>query len=147
MKTKMADVKLVKVLTENVLAMEFYPRPLAGEKLVKTDETCIEQIEIDLALMPENVKHLAMLHGFSQKFGDNLALTKDIKETFTVEEASEKTKDLERQLMAGDWNATGRSKAEIIKIDKAGVNSKLDAMTEDEKAAAVALMKSLGIKF
>ena len=109
MKTKMTDIKLSAIYSGNVFQLEFYPKPLDGEKLTKTDENCLEQIEIDIDTMPENVKHAAMLHGFKQKFCDNLAMTKELKQGTTVEAASEMTKDLEQQLLAGNWNAVGKS--------------------------------------
>jgi hypothetical protein len=117
MGTKLTYTKLDKSFTGDTLTLSFFAKADDGEKTDKT-KPALTTVSIDLSTMPEAVKHQAMLHGFSQKFGDNLAIGKDDKDTFTIKMAVEKTDNLKDQMMNGDWNAKGKTKAESMSVDK-----------------------------
>jgi len=113
---KLATTKLDKDITGGKLTLAFFKKALDGEKTDKS-VPCLQSITLNLDALPDDVKKSAMYHGFSQKFGDNLALTKEDKETVTIKQAIERTQSLYDQLLKGDWNAKGKTKAESMTVD------------------------------
>jgi len=93
----------------------------------------------------EEVLTQAMLHGLSQKFGDELALSADDKEVYTVTDARGWLSDMTERLKLGKWNAGKRSgNGKVEKMDEAKLaTAELPEGVSLEQA--MALLKQLGM--
>jgi len=93
----------------------------------------------------EEVLTQAMLHGLSQKFGDELAMSAEDKEVYSVTDAKGWLEDMSSRLKLGKWNAGKRSgNGKVDKVDEAKLASAElpEGVSLDQ---AMALLKSMGL--
>ena len=93
----------------------------------------------------DEVRTQALLHGLSQKFGDELACTAEEKDAYSVEEAKSWLSDLDSRLKAGKWNAgkrSGNGKVERVDAEKLSNVALPEGISQDQ---AMALLKQLGL--
>jgi hypothetical protein len=150
---KMDGVKLNCSFTGEVFNVKFCEK--FDKSDVKQETVILKEVSFNCTELPANIyiSCASSQHGIKQKMADSLALTGELKKTTSINDCIKILTDLWAQLKgteteAGSWTATTRANsANTLKIDKAGVNSKLAAMPEAERLAAIAKMKELGINF
>lgn len=148
--TKMSDVKLDVAYAGNFFTMTFRQSALKGEKFDREKSEIYATKSYDVNELPAALflDCPAARHGLKQKMGDNLAMRKEDKETTAISAAISATDDLWKQLVNGDWNAVGKANnPNVIKVDTQVAKAGLAAMSDEDQAKAIELMKSLGIKF
>jgi hypothetical protein len=147
MKMKLSEIKIGK--TVDVAAKTVTISFLPVLKRVKGEKTevgkAVGSFVVGASDFTEDVLTQAMLHGLSQKFGDELAMSPEEKEVYTVEDAISWFNDMASRLKLGKWNAGKRSgNGKVEKVDSA----KLEATELPEGVSldqALALLKSMGL--
>lgn len=116
MNTKMNTVKIVTKISGDLLTIT-YRQSVPGEKFDATKHDTYGSQTFNIAELSETIKHDAILHGLKQKLVDNLAFTKEDKAKKTVQDATDMTAALWKQLTDGHWNAPSRNpKAPTIQL-------------------------------
>lgn len=144
---KLSQVKISKTVnveakTVTIDFVEVLSR-VKGEKaeMGKTIESFVVRAE-DFS---DEVRTQAMLHGLSQKFGDELACGAEEKDAYTVEEAKGWLDDMSSRLIANKWNAgkrSGNGKVERVDATKLAATELPEGISQDQ---AMALLKQLGL--
>jgi hypothetical protein len=144
---KLSNVKISK--TVNVEAQTItidFVEVLSKVKGEKTETgRIIETFTISADDFSDAIQTQALLHGLSQKFGDELACTTEEKDVTTVSEAVTWLADLNSRLVVGKWNAgkrSGNGKVERVDAVKLGGVELPEGVTQEQ---AMALLKQLGL--
>ena len=144
---KLSQVKISKTVNveEKTVTINFV-EVLARVKGEKTEVGgIVETFVVKADNFPEDVRTQAMLHGLSQKFGDELACGAEEKEVYSVAEAKGWLGDMTERLNLGRWNAgkrSGNGKVERVDAEKLGNVALPEGISQDQ---AMALLKQLGL--
>lgn len=144
---KLSSVKISK--TVDVVAKTVTINFVEVLSKVKGEKTemgkTIESFVVRADEFSDEVRTQAMLHGLSQKFGDELACTAEEKEVYSVAEAKGWLSDLDSRLVAGKWNAgkrSGNGKVERVDATRLGAVALPEGISQEQ---AMALLKQLGL--
>ena len=144
---KLSQVKISKTVNaeEKTVTINFV-EVLSRVKGEKTEVgRTIESFVVRAEDFSDEVKTQAMLHGLSQKFGDELACGSDEKEVYSVVEAKGWLEDMAERLIANKWNAgkrSGNGKVERVDATKLGNVALPEGISQEQ---AMALLKQLGL--
>ena len=144
---KLSQVKISKTVNveEKTVTINFV-EVLARVKGEKTEVgSTIESFVVRADEFSDEVRTQAMLHGLSQKFGDELACGSEEKEVYSVAEAKGWLEDMSERLIANKWNAgkrSGNGKVERVDAAKLGNVALPEGISQDQ---AMALLKQLGL--
>ena len=144
---KLSQVKISKTVNveEKTVTINFV-EVLARVKGEKTEVgSTIESFVVRADEFSDEVRTQAMLHGLSQKFGDELACGSEEKEVYSVAEAKGWLEDMASRLIANKWNAgkrSGNGKVERVDAAKLGNVALPEGISQDQ---AMALLKQLGL--
>lgn len=117
---KMTQVKLDAGYTDNgAFYMTFRQGVEKGVKFERDKSEVYDTIVFDINELPETIYREcpAARHGLKQKMGDNLAMTKELKEATTITMAITACNELWEQLKLGNWNSVAKgAKAPSVKL-------------------------------
>lgn len=144
---KLSQVKISKTVNVEAKTVTIdFVEVLSRVKGEKTETgKVIETFVVKAEEFSDEVRTQAMLHGLSQKFGDELACGSEEKEAYTVVEAKGWLVDMTSRLVANKWNAgkrSGNGKVERVDAEKLGNVSLPEGISQDQ---AMMLLKSLGL--
>ena len=144
---KLSQVKISKTVNVEAKTVTIdFVEVLSRVKGEKTETgSVIETFVVKAEEFSDEVKTQAMLHGLSQKFGDELACGTEEKETYSVAEAKGWLVDMTSRLVANKWNAgkrSGNGKVERVDATKLGSVELPEGISQDQ---AMALLKQLGL--
>ena len=117
-------------------------RGVLWDAVAKEEVSCDWSLTVNTKELPaESLSGLA-LYG--------LRMVNDIvnsdKSLTTNEEKLAKAQEIVQQLLDGTYAwERARKSGDVVKVSKKAVAGKLDAMTDEEREAAIAMMKALGI--
>jgi hypothetical protein len=108
---KMDAVKLDAGFNDNKFFITFRQGVEKGEKFDKEKSEVYHTAEYAISELPASlfVDCPAARHGLKQKMSDNLAMTKELKASTTIEMAVTACDELWTQLVSGNWNAVAKS--------------------------------------
>lgn len=144
---KLSQVKISKTVdvVAKTVTIDFV-EVLSRVKGEKTETgRIVESFVVRAEEFSDEVRTQAMLHGLSQKFGDELACGSEEKEVYTVEEAKGWLEDMAERLIANKWNAgkrSGNGKVERVDSAKLGAVELPEGISQDQ---AMTLLKQLGL--
>ena len=144
---KLSQVKISKTVNveEKTVTIDFV-EVLSKVKGEKTETgKVIETFVVRAEEFSDEVRTQAMLHGLSQKFGDELACGSEEKEAYSVVEAKGWLEDMTSRLIANKWNAgkrSGNGKVERVDATKLAATELPEGMTQEQ---AMAFLKSMGL--
>ena len=144
---KLSNVKIVKTVdVENMTVRVDFVEILSKVKGEKTETgAVVDSFTVWADDFPGGVQNQALLHGLSQKFGDELACGSEEKEVTSVEDAKNWLTDLHGRLVLGKWNAgkrSGNGKVERVDENKLAAVSLPEGISQEQ---AMELLKSLGL--
>lgn len=144
---KLSQVKISKTVNVEAKTVTIdFVEVLSRVKGEKTEMgKTIESFVVRAEEFSDEVRTQAMLHGLSQKFGDELACGSEEKDAYTVAEAKGWLADMSSRLIANKWNAgkrSGNGKVERVDAEKLGNVALPEGISQDQ---AMMLLKSLGL--